>query len=156
MMVHVALHWPSDGADEICLWAFAIKHAVWLYNRLPNSHSGLTPLEIFTKTKSDHRDLLRAHVWGCPVFVLDPSLQAGKKIPKWNRRSRLGQFLGFSDEHSSLVGKVRNLTTNYVSPQYHLVFDDLFQTIFSDGNSNNPESNGLCNNLFDTAQDWYS
>ncbi|KAL7449667.1 hypothetical protein ACHAXS_000213 [Conticribra weissflogii] len=107
MMVHASIHWPSDGADEIRLWAFAIKHTVWLYNRLPNAQSGLTPLEIFTKTKSDHRDLHQSHVWGCPVYVLDPTLQAGKKIPKWNCWSRLGQFLGFSDEHSSLVGRVQ-------------------------------------------------
>ncbi|KAL7461742.1 hypothetical protein ACHAXS_003253, partial [Conticribra weissflogii] len=132
MMVHCALHWPSDNADELNLWPFAMEHAAWLYNRLPNRVSGLTPLEVFTRTKSDHQDLLRAHVWGCPVFVLDPKLQDGKKIPKWNRRSRLGQFLGFSEQHSSLVACVRNLSTGFVSPQYHVVFDDLFQTIYND------------------------
>jgi hypothetical protein len=46
-------------------------------------------LEVFTKTKSDHRHLQRAHFWGCPVFVLDPRLQVGRKIPQWNRRARL-------------------------------------------------------------------
>ena len=105
-MVHVSLHWSERGVDDLALWGFAVKHAAWLYNRIPNSTSGLTPLELLTKTKADHRDLLRTHVWGCPVFVLDPKLQDGKKIPKWNRRSRLGQFLGFSDEHSSLVANV--------------------------------------------------
>ena len=45
-------------------------------------------------------------MWGCPVFVLDPKLQDGKKITKWNRWSRLGQFLGFSNKHFSLVAKV--------------------------------------------------
>eukprot|EP00804_Cyclotella_cryptica_P023036 CCRYP_000302-RA/>CCRYP_000302-RA protein AED:0.27 eAED:0.10 QI:0/0/0/1/0/0/2/0/149 len=44
---------------------------------------GITPLELLTKTKADRRDLLRSHVWGCPVFVLDPKLQYGKKIPTW-------------------------------------------------------------------------
>ncbi len=24
------------GADDISLWPFAVKHAVWLYNRVPN------------------------------------------------------------------------------------------------------------------------
>ena len=154
-MVHASIHWPADGADEIRLWAFAIQHAAWLYNRLPNPKTGLTPLEVFTKTKADHRDLLRSHVWGCPVYVLDPKLQDGKKIPKWNRRSRLGQFLGFSDEHSSLVGRVRNLTTNYVSPQYHVVYDDLFQTIFNDTPLVNSNVGAVFDELFENERDWY-
>jgi len=71
MMVHTSLHWASDGADDIQLWAIAVSHAVWLYNHLPSKHLGWkSPLEVFTKTKSDHRDLLRTHVWGCPAFVL--------------------------------------------------------------------------------------
>jgi hypothetical protein len=41
----------------------------------------------------------------------------------------MGQFVGFSDEHSSLVANVRHLTTNFISPQFHLVFDDLFETV---------------------------
>ncbi|KAL7460298.1 hypothetical protein ACHAXS_001818, partial [Conticribra weissflogii] len=154
-MVHAAIHWPSDGADEIRLWAFAIEHAAWLYNRLPNPKTGLTPLELFTKSKSDHRDLLRSHVWGCPVYVLDPSLADGKKIPKWNRRARLGQFLGFSDEHSSLVGKVRNLKTGYVSPQYHLVYDDLFQTVYNGTTLADTAADAIFDDLFENERDWY-
>jgi transposase InsO family protein len=86
-MVHVSLHSCERGVDDLALWGFPVKHAAWVYNHVPNRLSGLTPLELLTKTKSDHRDLLRSHVWGCPVFVLDPKLQDGKKIPKWNRRS---------------------------------------------------------------------
>eukprot|EP00804_Cyclotella_cryptica_P001119 CCRYP_008393-RA/>CCRYP_008393-RA protein AED:0.39 eAED:0.39 QI:0/0/0/1/0/0/2/0/218 len=119
------------------------------------STSGLTPLELLTKTKADHRDLLRSHVWGCPVFVLDPKLQDGKKIPKWNRRSRLGQFLGFSDEHSSLVANVRNLSTGFVSPQFHVVFDNLFQTVFSSG-SDDVLVDRICDELFEYNRDVYA
>ena len=79
-MVHSALHWQSDGADNIRLWSFAVSHAAWLYSRLPNKNLGwMTPLEIFTKTQSDHRYVLRVHVWGCPAFVLEPTLQDGQK-----------------------------------------------------------------------------
>ena len=78
-------------------------------------------MEILTKTKSNHGDLQLSHVWGCPVFVLEDKLQDDQKLPKWNRRYRLGQFLDFSDEHSTLVANVRNLTTEYISPQYHVV-----------------------------------
>jgi len=133
MMVHAALHCPADGSDNIRLWAFAVTRAAWLYNRLPNKHLGWkSPLEIFTKTQSDHRELLRTHVWGCPVFVLEPCLQDGHKIPKFNRRARIGQYLGFSDEHSTLVVQVRNLATNFVSPQFHVIFDDRFTVIYND------------------------
>ena len=90
-------------------------------------------MELITKQKEDHLDLLRSHVWGCPAYVLEPKLQNGQKLPKWNRRSRLGQFMGYSDEHSSLVANIRHLNTGYVSPQYHVVYDDLFQTVLSTG-----------------------
>ncbi len=83
-MVHVSLHWSKYGADNLALWGFAAKHAVWLHNCIPNHLSGLKPLELHTKTKANHHDLLHTHVWGCPVYVLDPKLQDGQKIPKWN------------------------------------------------------------------------
>jgi len=40
------------------------------YNCVPNARSGLTPLELVTKERSDYKDILRCHVWGCPVYVL--------------------------------------------------------------------------------------
>ena len=130
MMVHAAIYWPSDGADDIRLWAFAVSHAAWLYNRLPNKNLGWrSPLEIFTKQLSDHKDLLRARVWGCHAFCLEAKLQDGHKIPKFNCRARMGQFLGFSEEHSTLVACVCNLGTNFVSAQFHVVFDEKFTTI---------------------------
>ena len=94
-MLHVSIRWTERGVDDIDLWGLSVKHASWLYNCLPKRVSGLTPIELLTKEKSDHRDLLRTHVWGCPVYVLDPTLQSGKKISKWNCRARMGQFLEF-------------------------------------------------------------
>jgi hypothetical protein len=143
------------GADDISLWPFAVKHAVWLYNCAPNQVSGLTPLELITKQKADHRDILCSHVWGCPTYVLEPKLQNGQKLPKWNRRSRLGQFLGYSDEHSSLFANVRHLGTGYVSPQYHVVFNDLFKTVFSSG-SDNALVDSICKNLYGTSCEIYA
>ncbi len=81
-----------------------MKHSVWVYNRILNVKSGLTPLDLMER--SDYRDLLHCHVWGCPVFVLKAKLQNDQKLPKWNRRARMGQFVVFSDEHSSLVANV--------------------------------------------------
>ncbi len=135
-MIHVSLHWDEQGSDAVALWPFAVCHAVWLYNRLPNGVTGLSPMEILTGTCSDHRDLLHTHVWRCPVYVLDPKLQDGKKIPKWNCWAWQGHFLGFSDEHSLPVATVHHLTTGFVSPQFHVVFDDHFHTVYGDGEGN--------------------
>ncbi len=66
------------------------------------------------------------HVWGCPAFVLDTKLKDGHRIPKFNLH---GQFLGFLDEHSTLMAQICNLSMNFVSPQFHVVFDDLFSMI---------------------------
>ncbi|NCF91157.1 MAG: hypothetical protein GWQ05_09390, partial [Verrucomicrobiaceae bacterium] len=114
-----------------------------------------SPLEVFTKTKSDHRDLRRTHVFGCPVFVLEAKLQDGHKIPKFNRRARMGQFLGFSDEHSTTVARVRNLSTNFVSPQYHVVFDDHFTSIHNDTRLSDTSVESIFNDLFGSCREWY-
>jgi hypothetical protein len=90
---------------------------------------GLSPIEVWTGCRSDHSELCHAHVFGCPVYVLDPKLADGEKIPKWNHRARMGMFLGFSHEHSSLVPPVLNLRTGHVSPQYLIIFDNNFETV---------------------------
>jgi hypothetical protein len=91
---------------SLSLSSFAVKHLARVYNRVPNVESGLTPLESITKEQSDYRDLLRGHVWRCPVLVLNAKLQNDQKLPKWNRRARMDQFVGFSDKHSLLVAYV--------------------------------------------------
>ena len=120
-MIHVALHWGEDQSDDLTLWSFVVDYAAWLYNRIPQRRSRITPIKFASKTKSNHLDLNHAHVWGCPCFVLEAKLQDNHKLPKWNRRAHMGQFLGFSKEHSSTVALVRNLHTGYVSPQYHVI-----------------------------------
>ena len=41
----------------------------------------------------------------------------------------MGMFVGFSPEHSSLVPLVLKLCTGSITPQYHVVFDDKFETV---------------------------
>ena len=112
-------------------------------------------MEILTKTKSNHWDLQRSHVWGCPVYVLEAKMKNIQKLPKWNGWSCLGQFLGFSEEHSTLVANIRHLRTGYISLKYILVFDDLFETSVRLG-YNDPVIDNICNNLFDSSRDWYA
>jgi hypothetical protein len=155
IMIHVSLHWDEQGSDAMALWPFAVCHTVWLYTHLPNGVTGLSPMEILTGTCSDHWDLLRAHMWGCPVYVFDPKLQDGKKILKWSCWARQGQFLGFSDEHSLLVATVHHLTTGFVSPQFHVVFDDPFNTVYGDGEGN-LITDAICNLLWENNQELYA
>ncbi len=121
---------------------------------MPNCLSGLTPLELLTKSKADHHNLLRSHVWGCLAIVLDLKLQNNQKLPKWNRRARVGQFLGYSDEHLSLVANVQHLSTGHVSPQFHVVFDDLFETVVCNG-VNDGVINSICDGLFEQNRKLY-
>jgi hypothetical protein len=111
---------------------FALDHAIFIWNTLPNKRTHWSPNEIFSSVKADMTYVLkRLRVWGCPVYVLDPALQVGKKIPKWNPRARRGVFLGFSKKHSSTVGLILNIATGQVSPQYHVVHDERFSTVTS-------------------------
>jgi hypothetical protein len=63
--------------------------------------------------------------------------------------------MGFSYGHSSLVVNVWHLSTGIVSPQYHVVFDDLFQTVFNSGDDD-ALVNTICNDLFEYNPDIYA
>ena len=85
-----------------------------------------------------HRSVLRTetkarlghfHPLGCPAYVLQNSQQAGQQIPKWHRRARFGLFLGHSPTHARSVALILNLNTGLVSAQFHVKFDNLFETV---------------------------
>jgi hypothetical protein len=87
MLLHSIIHWPEQA--DLSLWPFAFEYAVYLWNVMPAMGSQQSPLELFTSSKfpPEYIHLQCAHVWGCPVYVLDPHLQDGKKLPKWHPRS---------------------------------------------------------------------
>jgi hypothetical protein len=135
LILHASIHW-RDGIDG-ALWPMAIDYATHIYNTLPNNH-GICPADLFTGTTIPRHKLRDLHVWGCPVYVLDPALQQGKKLPRWQPRSRRGLFLGYSPHHSSDVPLVLNLQTGSISPQFHVVFDDSFSTVHSISSEEEP------------------
>ena len=59
----------------------------------------------------------------------------------------MGQFLGFSDEHCSRLSNVCHLSTGYISPQFHLVFDNLFEMVICNRDDERV-FNTICNYLF--------
>jgi hypothetical protein len=127
-MFHAQLHWPERSFID--LWPLAMTYAIWVYNKMPHNGAGLSPEELFLGIKSHgSQQLQQCHVFGCPVYVLDPALQDGKKIPRWDSRARQGMFVGCSREHSTTVPLVLNPRTSHVSPQFHVIFDDAFSTV---------------------------
>ena len=75
MLIHQALLWPRR--HNVNLWPMAMDYAVWLWNNLPMD-DGISPEEKWTGTKFPNYDhLRRAHVFGCPCYVLNPKLVEG-------------------------------------------------------------------------------
>jgi len=126
-MLHAAIHWP-DVADTK-LWPLAVQHAAFLYNHMPKVENGLSPLDLFTRTRWPHAKFHDLHVWGCPVYVLDKTIADGKKLPCWKPRSGRHMYMGTSPKHATSAPLTLNLDTGAIGPQFHIVFDDWFSTI---------------------------
>ncbi|MHA7811762.1 MAG: hypothetical protein ACX933_18325, partial [Marinobacter adhaerens] len=127
MLLHASLHWP-DAITPV-LWPQAVMHAIFLFNRVPEPSTGLSRIDIFTKTRWSQRRFHDLHVWGSPTYVLDKTISDGKKIPRWKPRSNRCVYLGMSASHASTVPLVLNPATGSITPQFHCVFDDWFTTI---------------------------
>ena len=85
MLLHAQLRWPDETPVE--LWPMVMQHATHLINSIPNINEGLSPEEKFAKAFKSTSRLTDLPVWGCPTHVLEPTLQDGKKLPKWQPRS---------------------------------------------------------------------
>jgi hypothetical protein len=46
--------------------------------------------------------------------------------------------------HAENVSGIRNLKTGYLSPQYHVVFDDWFETVYASDETPPPEWEDMC------------
>jgi Reverse transcriptase (RNA-dependent DNA polymerase)/GAG-pre-integrase domain len=128
-LIHANLHWPE--AIDARLWPYAVRCANEALVSTPFPGNKLTPLEMFANTKIAPR-LLDQHPFGCPAYALDGRLQSGKQINKWAMRSRLAVYLGTSTQHSQSVGLVLSLSTGLVSPQFHVIYDNHFETVRND------------------------
>ena len=129
MLLHAAIHWP-EMADPT-LWALAVRHSVWIYNHIPNISTGLSPIDIWTRSRFPLRKLHDLHVWGSPAYVLQKRLADGKSIGRWEPRSQRCVNVGFSALHSKEVPFVLNPSTGSITPQWNITFDDYFSTVSS-------------------------
>ena len=132
MLIHATKRWP--GVVTIHLWPYAIRMANQAYNATPlDAHTNKqSPNKIFDNSTVD----INPKHWkpfGCPTYVLKSELQGTTGIhPKWDARSRAGIYLGQSPIHNRNVALVLNIHTGYVSPQFHVKFDESFRTVLQD------------------------
>ena len=125
----------------ISLWPYAMRHANDVANATPRKGQELSPLELFSGVQIAPK-LRHFHAFGCPTYVLDNALQSGQGAPKWKERSRLGVYLAPSPNHARSIMLVLNPRTGHVSPQFHVKFDDFFETVqarATDLNAADPE-----------------
>jgi len=127
MLHHQALHWPD--VSDVELWPFAVLYATYILNRIPQTHSGQSPLELFSRTVWPRTKFHNLHVWGCPCYVLDSALAGGHKLPRFTPRSQRHMFLGISQDHTGDIPLVLNLDTGSTRTHFHVVVDDWFNTV---------------------------
>jgi GAG-pre-integrase domain len=81
MLLHATLHWPDAVTTQ--LWPFAVRHAVHLHNFVPDPSTGLSPNDLFTKTKHPSKRFYDLHPLFCPSYALDKAIADGHKLPRW-------------------------------------------------------------------------
>ena len=126
VLLHSVARWSKSSSTH--LWLYAVHYVNDERNNIPTSENAQSPLQKFTGT-SVQTKVNAFHTFGCPVYALDRGLASGKNIPKWNPRCILGLYLDNSPRHAPSVSQVLNLDIGRVSPQYHVIHDELFETI---------------------------
>ena len=138
-LLHAAHRWPK--AINAALWPAALKHYTNTRNALPTEfipgekqgrarqpdRYEQSPLSKFSGTEVEP-NLDHFHPFGSPVYVLENDLQSHHAHNKWADRSRVGIFLCHSPNHASNVPLVLNTQTGLVSPQFHCIYDNEFDT----------------------------
>jgi hypothetical protein len=69
------------------------------------------------------------HPLFCPVYVLDRHMQDGTSPPKWTKRTTQKVYVGQLHQYSTSVPMVWDPKTKLVSPTFHVMFDDNFDTV---------------------------
>ena len=125
-LLHAMRKWPV--AITTHLWPYAITNVTNVLNDTPKKDQEHSRIEMFANTKT-RPNINQHHHIGVPAYVLENELQAGKKIPKWLPRARVGIYLGKSPRHARNVSLILNPRTGMTSAQYHIKFDDTFETV---------------------------
>ena len=75
MLMQYALRFSEDTLSTD-LWPMVMDYAVWVYNNIPDMQSGLSAIEILSRSRFElvPENLSNCHVWGFPTYVLEPKL----------------------------------------------------------------------------------
>ena len=131
MLLHAAHRWPKTITSN--LWPQALKHATNVRNALPRKGKTQSPIPLFSNTTIEP-NIKHFHPFGCPAYVLQAPLQTSAPFPKWNERSQVVIFLCHSPHHAASVPLILSTQTGLVSPQFHCVFNDRFETVKNEPN----------------------
>jgi hypothetical protein len=128
MLNHAISIWDKKITAE--LWSFVIQHDATIYNtkKQRSRDYRISPWEQFTgeRSKLDQNDM---HPLFCPVYVLDRRMQEGASPPKWEKRTTQRVYVGHLHHYSKSVPMVWDPKTKLVSPKFHVMFDDNFDTV---------------------------
>ncbi len=75
-LLHAIRKWPEF--ININLWPYAMRYAADVHNAIPSKGQTKSPLELFSGI-GYKIPLRQFHHFGCPTYVLDADLQAGKR-----------------------------------------------------------------------------
>ena len=126
MLIHAIHQWNEAVTPQ--LWPYAIRMANKIINITPRSRDGKVPLSLFANSNN------LPWVGQSSPFRM-PSIRSGKrvttreKMDKWGNRSRVGMYLGPSPTHACTVHLILSIRTGLLSPQFHVTFDDYFESI---------------------------
>ena len=85
----------------------------------------------FSNTIGSTTPLRNFHTFGCPVCILDACIQSvgGGGPTKWYPIAHLIIYICHSQSNAGSVELVFNPRSGLVYPQFHLVFNDNFETV---------------------------
>jgi hypothetical protein len=124
MLIHASNKWPK--AMNASLWPYAMRLACNIDNHTYDKRINQSRVEAFMGV-AVRPNLRHFHTFGCPAYVLTNSQLKG--VGKWEPRAHVGIYLGPSPRHARSVHLILNPLTGLVSPQYHVKFDELFETV---------------------------
>jgi hypothetical protein len=127
----------------------SVRHAVTFHNASIRKGKTQCPHELFTG-EPPPTSLPDFRGFGSPVYVLRKELQDHGKLSKWSSRAWQGVYIGSSSCHSGSVPLIYNPTSTHISPQFHVTYDEFFQTVTP---STKP-LDVILDQLFGTSAEW--
>jgi hypothetical protein len=74
-------------------------------------------------------DQSNMHPLLCPVYILDRRMQESTSPPKWTKHTTQKVYAGDLHHYEKSVPMVWDPKTKLVTPQFHVMFDDNFDTV---------------------------